>query len=451
MTTTQYLGLPFIEGSQAQKHVTHNEALRILDAVVQIAVRDADRIAPPASPGEGDRHIVALGATGAWAGHAKAIALYEDGGWRFLAPAAGWCAWSVADGALLVYDGAAWDEVAGGGGGGDGLSDTDRRNALLDRISQSKLLGAPRRVIDAWASGFKGATDAANGIDAGASSGVDTSNAATGGYVRPASSVVQQIPVMTGSTTSGVTLSASDVQAGYDAYKAADGAPVNLTLNDYASNAAPSTGTPITLTVDFGSGNAKTISSYQLAASAYASSGFNTYMAKDWKLQGSNDNANWTDLDTQSGAAAWGLGETRTYNFANAIAYRYYRWRFTAHQGGGALIVGRVALSSVVSADMTLTTLPQTTDGTIGRARAIVEFDDGAAPALNTDLVIEVTCDGGTNWASAALSAVTSHGQGGRKVAETADTPCAVGTSFAARIRTAGKNVPIYGVAIAVR
>ncbi len=40
MTNTPYLGMPFIEGSQAQKHVTHNEALRILDAVIQIGVLD---------------------------------------------------------------------------------------------------------------------------------------------------------------------------------------------------------------------------------------------------------------------------------------------------------------------------------------------------------------------------------------------------------------------------
>ncbi len=122
MTNTPYLGLPFIEGGQAQKHVTHNEALRILDALVQIGVLDADRTAPPSAPEEGDRHIVAPGATGAWAGQAGAIALHQDGGWRFFAPRAGWCAWSAADGALLVYDGTAWGEVASGGGegGGDG-------------------------------------------------------------------------------------------------------------------------------------------------------------------------------------------------------------------------------------------------------------------------------------------------------------------------------------------
>lgn len=115
MTDTIHLGMPFIEGSQAQKHVTHNEALRILDAVAQIGVLDRDQTSPPLSPADGDCYIVASGAAGAWAGHADAVAVWEDGAWRFLAPKLGWCAWCDADGALLVYDGAAWTEAASSG------------------------------------------------------------------------------------------------------------------------------------------------------------------------------------------------------------------------------------------------------------------------------------------------------------------------------------------------
>ncbi|MCB1412592.1 MAG: DUF2793 domain-containing protein [Xanthobacteraceae bacterium] len=112
MTETAYLGLPFIEGSQAQKHVTHNEALRILDSAIQIAVSDMTLTAPPASPVEGERHVVASGATGAWAGHDGAIATWQDGAWVFATPGAGWCLWSVADGAMQVYDGTAWQAQA---------------------------------------------------------------------------------------------------------------------------------------------------------------------------------------------------------------------------------------------------------------------------------------------------------------------------------------------------
>lgn len=113
MTDTSNLGLPFIEASQAQKHVTHNEALRILDAAIQVAVRDITRTTPPASPVEGQRHIVATAPTGAWAGHSQAIATWQDGAWAFLAPKSGWCAWSIADAGLQVFDGSIWRDIRG--------------------------------------------------------------------------------------------------------------------------------------------------------------------------------------------------------------------------------------------------------------------------------------------------------------------------------------------------
>ena len=118
--STNHLLLPYILPAQAQKHVTHNEALRLLDAMVQLAVIDRSRTAPPASPAQGDRHIVASGATGAWAGWDNAVAYWVDGAWTRLAPRAGWTAWSVDDEVLLVFDGAAWIEAGGGGGGGGG-------------------------------------------------------------------------------------------------------------------------------------------------------------------------------------------------------------------------------------------------------------------------------------------------------------------------------------------
>ena len=55
MDSTPNLDLPYIAAAQAQKHVTHNEAIRALDAIVQLAVLDRDLAAPPASPGDGDR------------------------------------------------------------------------------------------------------------------------------------------------------------------------------------------------------------------------------------------------------------------------------------------------------------------------------------------------------------------------------------------------------------
>ncbi len=106
--TTTNLLLPYILAAQAQKHVTHNEALRILDGLVQLSVKDRDLTTPPASPADGDRYIVASGATGDWAGWDLNVALWSDGAWLRLPPRAGWRAWVEDEGVLLVYDGSGW-------------------------------------------------------------------------------------------------------------------------------------------------------------------------------------------------------------------------------------------------------------------------------------------------------------------------------------------------------
>ena len=90
--TSTHLGLPYLLAAQAQKHVTHNEALRLLDAMVQLSALDRTRTTPPVSPADGDRHLVASGATGSWAGWDLNVAFWVDGVWMRLVPRPGWLA-----------------------------------------------------------------------------------------------------------------------------------------------------------------------------------------------------------------------------------------------------------------------------------------------------------------------------------------------------------------------
>ncbi len=105
---SNFLGLPFIQPSQMQKHVTHNEALEILDALVQLAVARRDLTEPPAAPDPQERHIVAAGATGDWAGHDGDIAVWSNGGWLFRTPLAGWQAFVAAESRTVAFDGTDW-------------------------------------------------------------------------------------------------------------------------------------------------------------------------------------------------------------------------------------------------------------------------------------------------------------------------------------------------------
>ncbi len=105
---TTHLLLPYILAAQAQKHVTHNEALQLLDGLVQLSVLDRDLTTPPGSPADGERYIVASGATDDWAGWDQNVALFTDGAWLRLPPRTGWRAWVEDEDLLLVYDGAGW-------------------------------------------------------------------------------------------------------------------------------------------------------------------------------------------------------------------------------------------------------------------------------------------------------------------------------------------------------
>ena len=109
--TTPNLALPELIAAQAQKHVTVNEALRALDALVQLAVLDRNLTSPPGEPAEGARWLVAAGASGDWSGHDDDIAAWQDGGWSFYPPQIGWLAYVVDEGALIAWIGSGWADA----------------------------------------------------------------------------------------------------------------------------------------------------------------------------------------------------------------------------------------------------------------------------------------------------------------------------------------------------
>ena len=49
-TETPRAGLPFLAAAQAQKHVTHNDALTELDALIAARFLDRDLTSPPSTP-----------------------------------------------------------------------------------------------------------------------------------------------------------------------------------------------------------------------------------------------------------------------------------------------------------------------------------------------------------------------------------------------------------------
>ncbi len=116
MSDSPHLTLPYLAGAQAQKHLTVNESLSLLDGLIHLSVISRATATLPATPLDGDRYLIAASPTAEWTGHAGQLALRMEGAWRFLAPREGWRMWVADENAFLVFDGATW--VASGSGGG---------------------------------------------------------------------------------------------------------------------------------------------------------------------------------------------------------------------------------------------------------------------------------------------------------------------------------------------
>lgn len=100
--------LPLLSAGQAQKELYHNEAIAALDLLGHASVISSGLSSPPSTPTLGQCWIVGASPTGAWSGHAHALAGWTGGGWRFVAPRAGMIVWDEANGYWIHHDGSGW-------------------------------------------------------------------------------------------------------------------------------------------------------------------------------------------------------------------------------------------------------------------------------------------------------------------------------------------------------
>lgn len=106
---TGKLGLKYVVANQAQKEVTINEDLNILEMLVQATVKGVIS-APPTTPEEGDMYIIGESPTGEWEGKAvNSLAGFLMGVWTIVTPHAGWRVW-LEEGKALRYQGGEWIE-----------------------------------------------------------------------------------------------------------------------------------------------------------------------------------------------------------------------------------------------------------------------------------------------------------------------------------------------------
>jgi hypothetical protein len=94
MTITARHALPLLVPGQAQKEMMHNEALTLIDLMMGAAVESVGAEQPPEAPLLGQCWILGADPVGEWAGHARALAGWSAGGWRFVAPREGMRVWA---------------------------------------------------------------------------------------------------------------------------------------------------------------------------------------------------------------------------------------------------------------------------------------------------------------------------------------------------------------------
>ncbi len=116
--TTARLGMPEISSGQASKEVTHNEALRLLDAFVSSRVISRTITAEPGSPTDGDLYIIPASATGTdWSTYTVGdLAHRYAGAWYNYTPFLDQVLYSIADVSLIGWTGSAWLLVGQTGG-----------------------------------------------------------------------------------------------------------------------------------------------------------------------------------------------------------------------------------------------------------------------------------------------------------------------------------------------
>ncbi|GAA0777759.1 DUF2793 domain-containing protein [Brevundimonas olei] len=110
------LGLPYLAAGQLQKHVTLNEAMTRLDALIQTAVASRTVSDQPTDPAEGALYILPDGATGAeWEGHpADSLMRHERGGWRPVPAPDGLLAVALDSEEILVRRDGGWSPLSFG-------------------------------------------------------------------------------------------------------------------------------------------------------------------------------------------------------------------------------------------------------------------------------------------------------------------------------------------------
>jgi len=166
----------------------------------------------------------------------------------------------------------------------------------------------------------------------------------------------------------------------------------------------------------------------------------------DFSLSGSNDlTGSWTvlkhivDLPTNSGKTGCDSG-----SFSNSIVYRYYQIKYhniptPCDVGLRSFKIYGKTFSESLSATGSFTGNNITASSTNKMGAVITYQDQAGTNALNTDIVLQLSADGGSNYSTATMTALPDFATG-IKMAKVNDLSVTAGTSLKYKISFANQS-----------
>lgn len=137
--TSARFPLPLLVPGQAQKEMTHNEALALIDILLNPVVEAVNETTPPIAPTPGQCWVIGVAPTGTWSGRDLMIAGWTDGGWRFAPCPEGVSVWSKADQLPVRKTASGWE--------------TGVLKVIELRVGANKVVGARQPSISAPSGG----------------------------------------------------------------------------------------------------------------------------------------------------------------------------------------------------------------------------------------------------------------------------------------------------------
>tara|TARA_R100000734_G_scaffold14957_1_gene11087 strand:- start:53 stop:1120 length:1068 start_codon:yes stop_codon:yes gene_type:complete len=222
-----------------------------------------------------------------------------------------------------------------------------------------------------------------------------------------------------------------------------DGATGNDTNDSwYFSANAQAISTGNNIHFDLGSGNSKVFTGMKIFENTASGTGLGA-----WRIQLSNDNSNWDTAPIGgSNEFTWGPSDgngTTEHTWTNTTAYRYIRLKAEGAQTGNQKYQQEIQwreLVETVNASGNFTGTTITAPSSVSSMGAIITYQDNQGTnALNTDIILQLSADGGSNFTTATLEALPDFSTG-IKMAKVNDVSVTAGTSLKYKILFANQS-----------